>query len=719
MGKFTQANWPMAVATPLGPDALLLEGFTGREAISRLFHFQLDLLAETATEVPFEKLLGQKITISLTLPDGKKNYFNGLVSRLSQGSKVRVGESKEIFIRYRAEMVPQFWLLTHNVQSRIFQQISVPDILKKVLAGLDVAYEIQGTFYPRDYCVQYRESDFAFASRLMEEEGIFYFFKHSADGHKMVVANTPPSHPDVPGATKVIYEEVVGGTRPDDRILGWEKSQEIRPGKYTLWDHCFELPHKHLEAEQAIVDKIQVGKINHPLKVGGNDKLEVYDYPGGYADRFDGVAPGGGERPADLQKIFEDNKRTVAIRMQQQALPSLVIQGNGTCRQFVSGHKFSLERHFNADGQYLLTEVEHRGNYEGAFLTPAGTFLYRSQFHCIPLTLPFRPQLVTPRPKVEGTQTAVVVGPPGEEIFTDKYGRVKVQFHWDRQGQNNADSSCWLRVGTPWAGKQWGMIHIPRIGQEVVVAFDEADPNKPRAISSVYNAEMMPPYKLPDHKTQSGIKTRSSLNGTADNFNELRFEDKKGVEEIYFHAEKDFNRVVENNDSLLVGKKGATDGDQTIEIWNNRSLKVGHQEAKDGSETIEIYKNRTETVKTGDETVTIEQGNRTVTVGKGNDTHEIKQGDRSVKIDMGNDSVQISMGNQTTKIDLGGSQTEAMQSIELKVGQSSIKLDQTGVTIQGMMVKIQGQLQTQVQGTMVQVQGDAMTQIQGGVTMIG
>jgi type VI secretion system secreted protein VgrG len=354
---------------------------------------------------------------------------------------------------------------------------------------------------------------------------------------------------------------------------------------------------------------------------------------------------------------------------------------------------------------------------------------------------------VTPKPVVHGTQPAIVVGNPGDEIFTDKYGRVRVQFYWDRDGQNNADSSCWVRVGTPWAGQQWGMIHIPRIGQEVIVAFYEGDPDQPIIVGSVYNFRTMPPYTLPDNKTQSGIKSRSSLQGSADNFNEICFEDKKGSEFIYIRAEKDQINTTENDETAWVGH------DRWREVDNNDTLIVGNGQTDDGSQKIQIYKDRTETVKTGNETVTIEQGNRTVTVKQGNDkhevsqgkrdvivmsddTHEVKQGNRSVlvdqgndshdikmgnrdvKIEMGNDSLKISMGNQTTKLDLGQSSTEAMQAIELKVGQSSVKLDQMGVTIKGMMISVEGQIQTQVKGLMTQINGDAMLQAQGGITMI-
>ena len=665
---FTQHNRVIQITTPLGKDVLLLQGFSGQEAISSLFQFNLDLLAENRQNVTFDALLGQKVAIQVMLPDNQKRYFHGIVSSFSQGGR------DHLFTRYRAEMVPQFWLLTHKVQSRIFQNMTVPDILKKVLDGLEIVWEIQGTFQPRDYCTQYRESDFQFASRLMEEEGIYYFFKHSESSHKMVIANTPQSHPDLPGTAKIIYEEARGGTRDEERIYQWEKQQELRSGKYTLWDHCFELPKKHLEAEKTILETVQAGKVAHKLKVGGNDQLEIYDYPGAYAQRFDGVDPGGGDRSGDVNKIFEDSTRTVGIRMQQEALLSMLISGASNCRHFVSGYKFNLTRHFNADGQYVITSCSHaaKHGFDTATGMDSSDSHYSNVFTCIPLALPFRPLRTAPRPFVRGSQTAVVVGPSGEDIFTDKYSRVKVQFHWDRQGKNNADSSCWVRVGTPWAGNQWGIIHIPRIGQEVIVDFLEGDPDQPIVVGSVYNAEQMPPYKLPDNKTQSGIKSRSSLKGGSDDFNELRLEDKKGSEEIYFHAQKDFNRVVENDDSLKVGH------DQTIEIKNNR----------------------TEVVKEGNEKVTVEQGNR------------------DVKISMGNETLKISMGNQQTNIDLGKSETEAMQSIELKVGQSSVKLDQMGVTIKGMMISIEGQIQVQMKGMMTQIQGTAMLQEQGGIIMI-
>jgi type VI secretion system secreted protein VgrG len=707
--NFTQADRPLSVNTPLGRDALLLVAFSGKDAMSQPFRYQLDLLAENKTDVAFEKVLGEKVTVTFRWGEkrDKKRFFNGICSRISQG------EQDKDFTQYRMEIVPKLWLLTRKAQSRIFQHMTVPDILKKVLTGFDVTYEIKGTFEPRDFCVQYRETDFNFASRLMEEEGIYYFFKHEDGNHTMVVANTPASHPDVPVQSTVIHEVTRGGERDELRITGWEKAQELRSGKYTLFDHCFELPHKHLEAERLIQDSVAAGKVTHKLKVGGNEKLEIYDYPGEYAQRFDGIDKGGGEQPAELQKIFVDNKRTVDIRMAQEALESLRIEGSGNCRQFVSGHKFTLDRHFNANGAYVLTSVEHIFSLSSAdFRSGQAVPSYHGRFECIPMALPFRPPRVTPKPVVQGTQSAVVVGPSGEEIFPDKYSRVKVQFHWDREGKNDLDSSCWIRVSTLWAGKQWGMIHIPRIGQEVLVDFLEGDPDQPVIIGSLYNADMMPPYQLPANKTQSGVKSRSSLGGGPANFNEIRFEDKKGQEQLLIHAEKNQDIEVENNETHSVGNdRSKTIGhDETTHVKNNRT------ETVDKDETITIHGSRTETVD-GDEKVSV-GGSRTVLVDKGNDTHQMKMGNRNVTIDMGDDTLTIKMGNQTTKLNLGKSTTEAMQGIELKVGQSSVSIDQMGVTIKGMMIKLDGQIMVDVKALLTTVQADAMTQVSGAMTMI-
>jgi type VI secretion system secreted protein VgrG len=543
---YTQTNRPIAVTTPLGKDVMLLAGFSFQEGISQLFHGQLDLLTEKK-DIPFEKLMGQKVTIRVDLPRGRKRYLSGICSAFWEGGR------DPIFTHYRLEMVPQLWLLTQRRTCRIFQHMTVPDILKKVFEGLDVHFALLGTFHPREYCVQYRESDFDFASRLMEEEGIFYFFKHTADAHQLVLANTPVVHPEVPEQTQIVFgqEKVVAG---EMRISQWEKGQQLRSGKVTLWDRHFQLPHQHLEAEKSIVDNIKVGSVVHRLKPATKDRLEIYDYPGGYAQHHDGIDKGGGDQAAALKRIFEDNQRTAVVRMQAEALPSVQIQGAGNCRQLVSGHKFTLDRHFNGDGEYVLTHVEHTIRLGANYHTGQDAELaYQTTFRCIPAALPFRPPQATRKPIIEGIQTATVVGPPGEEVFTDKFGRVKVQFPWDRQGKKNADSSCWLRVSQFAAGKGFGAISLPRIGQEVVVGFLQGDPDQPLVLGCLYNAENMPPYPLPQYRNYSGMR-HQSVGGVRGNASEIRFQNQLGRELLVVHAETDSLQQAENNHLQQVGK---------------------------------------------------------------------------------------------------------------------------------------------------------------------
>jgi type VI secretion system secreted protein VgrG len=610
MATFTQSNRTLQVKTPLGGDTLLVTGFRGSESLSSLFIFEVDLIAENSTEVDFSKLIGKEITLKIATPTKSGGpewrYLDGICAAFSQGDR------NERFTRFSAEIVPKVWLLTQQSQSRIFQLKSIPDILKAVLKGFDCDWKLQGNYEPREYCVQYRESDFDFASRLMEEEGIFYFFTHTESGHKMVVGDTPQAHSDVPVLTTVRYGMIEGGPRKADHVFSWRKIQSLRTAKYTLWDHSFQQPTQNLEAKTNITDSIQVGSVSHKLKDSVNGSLERYDFPGAYAVRFDGINPSGGVQSDRLQKILDDKDRTVKLRMQAAAVETLKIEGTSACANFVPGHKFSLDRHFDADGDYVLVSVVHDGSIIDSYTSGAEDqgFSYTNTFTCIPFQLPYRPTYKTPRPFVHGVQNALVTGPAGEEIFTDKYGRVKVQFYWDRQGKKDANSSCWLRVGSTWAGKQWGFIQIPRIGQEVLVAFVEGNPDEPVIVGSVWNPETMPTYALPGNKTRSGVQTRSSLGGGAANYNEIRFEDKKGSEELYVHAEKDQNNVVEHDETTQVGHDRTENvgHDEKITIGNNRTEQVGV------NENITIGSNRTEQVG-ANETITV-NGNRTRTVNQ-------------------------------------------------------------------------------------------------------
>jgi type VI secretion system secreted protein VgrG len=533
----------------LGPDILLLRGLQGHEEISHLFGFHVDMVADQKDEVRFDQIIGQSVTVEMRLLDDSKRYFNGIVKRFSQGRR------DETFVHFRAEIVPKLWLLSKKVRSRVFQHLTVPDILKLVLVGFDISYDITGTYYERDYVVQYRESDFDFASRLMEEEGIYYFFKHSDGNHQMIVSDNTSKHPTVPGQSTAIYEEVFAEVRTDMRVIAWEKIQELRSGECTLWDHTFELPTNHLEAKEKTIVAVPVGKVVHKLNLA-NDALEIYDYPGRYAQRFDGIDPSGGNRPSDIAHTFAERMRAVRLRMEQEEVLGIRIEGKSDCGQFTAGHKFTFQRHFDADAGYLLTRVEHDARDESyrSEESDVASFTYQNRFTCIPEALRFRPQRVTPVPVIAGMQTATVTGPPGEEIWVDKYGRVKIQFHWDREGKMDANSSCWVRVAQVWAGKGWGAFFWPRIGHEVVVIFEEGDPDQPLIVGSVYNHDNMPWYTLPINKQLGGIKS-ASMSGTAkNNYNGFVFNDEKGKEHLAIHSERNLSLNSETDKMIHSGR---------------------------------------------------------------------------------------------------------------------------------------------------------------------
>ncbi len=492
---YTDQHRVIQLTTPLGPNKLLAWTFQGREAISELFFFHIDAMTEETDPIEFDKLLGQSVTVKIEMLKGDR-YFNGIVIGVVQATR------EEVFTHYKLEIAPSVWTLTRNTQSRIFQQMSVPDILKKVFTGKDVEYKLTGTYQPREYCVQYRETDFNFASRLMEEEGIFYFFEHTDSKNTMVLGDSPQVFQDITVAPQVIYDKFSGSGLVDDRISDWEKIQDLRSGKATLWDYEFEMPDKNCEAISQAPDTVQAGTITHKLKVGGTLRLNCTTIRAATPSVSTASIKAAATRSANLQDIFTDNQRTVKIRMGQETARGLTIHGKSSHAGFTPGYNFQLQNHFSDDGEFTLVAVEHDARQP---LGDEHEFQYGNTFRAIPVALPFLPARATPEPFVHGPQTAVVVGAAGEEIFTDKYGRVKVQFHWDRQGTDDSNSSCWLRVATHWAGKQWGAIHIPRIGQEVIVAFLEGDPDQPIIVGSVYNADNMPPWTLPDNKTQSGI----------------------------------------------------------------------------------------------------------------------------------------------------------------------------------------------------------------------
>lgn len=662
----SQANRIASVTTPLGTQVLMLYRMTGNEQVSQLFEYELELLSEK-NDIDLKGLLGKNMTVNLVLEDGTHRAFHGLVSRISL-----TGMLGRLY-SYRATIRPKPWLLTRASNCRIFAQKTVPDIVKSVLSDhgyTDVEMKLSSSYAQREYCVQYRETDYNFISRLLETEGIYYYFKHSDNLHTLVLCDDMSKHEKISGNPKInFFPPANQGRRKDEHIFDWRISSEIQSGSYFHDDFDFEKPKADLHSKSSITN-------NHAY-----DSQEVYDYPGYYIEH------GAGDQYAK-------------VRMEELRAGFEFIAAMGNIRRLATGQKFGFVGFDRIDqnGDYftLSTHTQLQVNGYESYGIPDCLEEFQCSYSVLNTQFNYRPPRLSRIPIVQGVQTAIVVGKSGEEIYTDKYGRVKVQFHWDRLGNNDENSSCWVRVAQIWAGKQWGAIHIPRVGQEVIVDFLEGNPDQPIITGRVYNADNMPPYALDANKTQSGIKSRSSKDGSADNFNEIRFEDKKDNEEIYIHAEKNFKRVVENDDEHKIGFDKKSPGDQKIDIYNNR----------------------TTTLDQGNETLTVKKGNRVTEISKGNETLTVAMGNRTSEIKQGNDSLKVGMGNRSVKVDLGKIAEEAMQAIELKVGQSSITINQQGVTIKGMTISIEGQMKTDLKGMMTTVSGDAMLTVKGGIIMI-
>jgi type VI secretion system secreted protein VgrG len=687
VSDFTQDGRLLSISTSLGKDKLLLAGLTGTEGLSMPFHFELALLAPQPASINSAKMIGQHVTVTIADAEGgDARYINGVVSAFAQTG------SDPTFVSYRAQVVPVLALLKRRADIRIFQQKSVIDVVETIFkeAGVDYQANVTGTYAALDYCVQYRETDLAFVSRLMEENGIFYFFTHGESKHTLVLADGSSAHQPCPGQSNARFHSTSSGAADDDVVSSWELQYEFQTGKYSLTDYNFQTPSAGLLASEATT-----------VKMGDNDKYEMYDFPGVYGAKADG-------------------NTLTRIRMQEQEARTSVGSGAGSCRAFTSGYRFTLGEHPQSEnnGTYVLTLISHSAS-NGTFEAGGGgrPAHYWNTFTCIPFATPFRPARVTPRPVAHGMQSAVVVGSSGEEIWVDKYGRVKVQFFWDRVGKNNEQSSCWVRVAQPWAGKNWGFVAWPRIGQEVLVAFEAGNPDRPVIVGSLYNAEQMPPYDLPANQTQTGIKTRSSKEGGAENFNELRFEDKKGSEQILIHAERTLTTEVEGDELRTIGHDRTT----KIEGNDSKTIKKGDEGSviKEGNFLHNLEKGDYQLyLQQGTVLTVLDDGDHKTSLTNGNKVTHLKNGNHSLEIDVGDMKIAIHTGDQSTKADAGGITFDALQAIELTVGQSSLKISQQGITISGMMVSIEGQIQCEMKGMMTSISADAMLQAKGGITMI-
>ena len=659
----------------------------GTEGISELFQFHVTLAVEDATSA-LRGVAGRAAKLTLT-GGGHPRQIHGVVSRFRQGAS---GHRHAV---YHATLVPKVFKLLHRQDARIFQEKSTPEIIEAVFqeAGItsdDYQLSLTGSYSPRDYCVQYRESDWAFVSRLMEEEGIFYFFETTDSGTKLVLGDASSAHGDIDAPTTVPFRAPGGGLRAVEAILRLEAVEEIHPGKVTLRDYNFEKPSLSLESQASGTTY---------------DDLEVFEWPGGY------LAPADGDRVAKLR-----------VEERQAAVSTL--DGEASCMRLAAGHRFTLDGYpiDELDGAYVLTSLFHEGSQPTMGETPGqGKHAYHVRFSAIADGVPFRPPRLTPKPTVH-IQTAIVVGPDGTEIHTDEHGRVKVQFHWDRRGENNEKSSTWLRVSQAWAGAGWGAVQLPRVGQEVVVDFLDGDVDRPIVVGRVYHGTNVPPYALPGEKTKSTIKSMSSPDGEAGN--ELRFEDKKDSEEVFLHAQKDLKIAVENDKAQTVGN------DETLDVTNNRSLTVG-ADAK-----LDVTGNRTITVG-GDESLTIEGKSETAVTGtlsqtvSDDATVELQKNysltvGQSMTIEVTQDVSESITGKKT--IEVNG------EKLEITCGASKVKVSQSGVEIEATEIKIKGTASAKIEAVqidlkssgplsikadaMVKVEASGMVQVKGAMVKV-
>jgi type VI secretion system secreted protein VgrG len=740
MPAYSQDHSVFRLMTPLGKDVLLLRRIKGTEGIAELFDLELEALATNDTDISFDALLGQCVTVSVYSTEGTAvRWFHGLCIELEEGPRETLETEDKTFTSWRLRIAPNVWVLGLAHRSRVFQEVTVPTILQKIFDGFSTDVQLERQYEPREMCLQYRESDLAFACRLMEEEGIRWYFRH-ADGNHTLVITDSGAHASLPGPSPLYYDPLVGGVRDEDRIAVWNKKQALTRGKVTLRDRSFEVPTNDLEKISLLKDTLQVGSVSHKLRLANADRRELYGFPGGHAKPFDGVAPGGGDRAGEIQKIFPYGDLRARVVMEREETRAVEIEGAGDVRHMVPGFQFVFGRHHDGDGAYVLTRLRHDGENSVFRSDNTGT-RYENAFTCLPASAAYRPARRTRRPVAQGPETAIVVGPAGEDIYVDKYGRIKVQFYWDREGKKDPSSCAWLRVATPLAGSTWGTYAFPRIGQEVLVAFQHGDPDEPVVIGALYNAENMPPYTLPANMRRTGIRTRSTLRGTAEECHEVRLDDTKDAEEIFVQSQKDFHRLVKNNDWLQVGvKKGNTeppDGSQKREIWKDRTttlnmgndkLVVGVQAERksspsmpstQGNQVLEVLNDRTATVKYGNDKLTIEKGNLDIKLegmmpdGKvtieAPNSIELKVGANFVKLDtMG---IELKFGTNSLKMD--------MISAELKTTTGSMKLDAVSATLKGITATVKGDGMAEVKAPLVNVKADAMLMVGGGLTKLG
>lgn len=630
MSEATQENRHLAISTQLGPDKLVIESFSGTEQVGALFAFDAEVISEDPEVDPGE-LLGTNLTVRLELPSGETRYFNGFVSVVdAQAGWDRVG-------RYNLTVVPWLWFLTQTADYRMFQQKTVPDIIMQVFRDhgfTDFEDRLDGDYREWDYCVQYRETDFDFVMRLMEQEGIYYYFTHEDGKHSMVLCDGTVGHDPYPGYAEIPFHPEESESEREENIRSLVAQSRVEPRAFSTTDFDFEVPKKSLESRS----------MSEPTDTAPD--FEIFEYPGEYLQTSEG-------------------EQVAKMRLEALICDQIVYSGNSSAKGVSAGFRLKMTEHPREawNDEYLVLSVSHHAeNPEYVSGSGGGSGpLYGCSFTLMPVERQFRLLRNTPKPIIQGPQTAIVVGKSGEEIWTDEHGRVKVLFHWDRYGKADETSSCWIRVSQEFAGKKWGSMQIPRVGHEVIVSFLEGDPDRPLITGRVYNGDNAPPYDPKQFGTVTAWKTNSSKGGGG--FNELRFEDKKDEEQVFLHAQKNMDIRVLN--------------DRFETVMNNRHLVVE-------VDKFDHVKNERHVTVDADDFETFGADRHVKVTGK--QAQEI--GD-SYSLGVTGDSVLETGGNHT--IDVSGDLhlkatnivLDASSKISIKTSGGEFVLDSSGATVKG------------------------------------
>lgn len=694
MPTYTQDTRPFRLQTPLGKDVLLCTNWSCTEAVSSFFELRVEASSERGDITPKELLL-KTVTLHCKPEEGNERYFTGIVRHVE---RPEAGPSR--LTEYVLHIVPPVWLLSLGSGYQVHQDQELKALLAEVLSGMPVKWELQGTFQPAPSRTRYNESRWAFANRLFERDGIWYAFNHTASACTALVANTMASATVQNGVTELRDTDWDANAR----LLSFSTAQQPFIRKVVVGTSQQALFRKE-NREEAAAPPFPVAPGDWALDPSAFPaalETQLYEYVTGGS--FDASDKGGGDSASELSKIVTALKEQAKYRAQTETASSSRLTGTSTATGLVAGAKVGIHSDglTKVNGQYFVLSVEHYGENGSYVGGDSSAPTYKNQFTCIPHSVVYRPPRVTPWPAVQGMHVATVVGPAGEEIFTDKFGRVRVVFEWNRDASapNGPGDSCWVRVAQLVSGPGWGAFFLPRVGHQVLVSFLGGDPDQPVIVGSLYNDVNMPQIKLPDDKTQSALRTRSSPKGTAEMYNELRFEDKKDAEQVVFQAQKDFIGVIKHDSTLTV---------------------------KEGNQTVTVEKgNQTITVEKGDQSLTITKGKLTITVEQNHAT-KVNKGDMTTEVTSGKSSLEASkdvalksktakmlleaMSDISVKSSSGKIEISSPVAIELKVGGSSIKISPAGVEIAGPQFKASG-------SGMAEVSGGGMLTLKGGVVMI-